>query len=444
MTIDAQPIVAKLQPFLNGQPLWLAFSGGLDSTVLVHLLANYQPKLPLRLIHVNHQLQADATQWVKHCQQFADVLVLPLSILNVSVDLTAGMGLEAAARQARYDAIANYVGDKAVLLTGQHQQDQAETLMLQLLRGAGNRGLSAMAFQSNWQAMTIVRPLLDIDRPVLLEYARQHQLDFLEDPSNEDIDIQRNYLRHQIWPLLKNRWPAVNQTLSRSAAHLEEAQQLLDELAESDLLKIAADLSQATLNCQALLDLSPPRQRNVLRYFLHRLNIPLPTTAILQRLINEVCAVKSDAQPLVQWSAYEARRFAGNLYIQQKLSPIASDWQLQINQPESLLLPDGRHLVWQIVEAGGVSASALKQGLTVRFRRGGEKIQLAGHLHRHDLKNCLQQWQVPPWQRPRIPLLFAGKELVAIADYAISEKVVSAAGETGWWPTISKVDATDF
>ena len=166
------------------------------------------------------------------------------------------------------------------MLTGQHQQDQAETLMLQLLRGAGNRGLSGMALQSAWQTMTILRPLLNIDRPALAKYAGKYKLPYLNDPSNDDINIQRNYLRNQIWPLLIKRWPALNQTLSRSAAHLSEAQSLLDEFAETDLYTIEADLDSGTLNCTALLRLSAARQRNVLRYFLHQLQMPLPSTAV--------------------------------------------------------------------------------------------------------------------------------------------------------------------
>lgn len=444
MIIDAQPILAKLQPFMDGRPLWLAFSGGLDSTVLVHLLAGQQPKLPLRLIHINHQLQADAVQWAAHCQQFADFLDLHLTILNISVDLQAGLGLEAAARQARYNAIAEHIDGNAVLLTGQHLQDQAETVMLQLMRGAGNRGLSAMAFQSNWQNMTIVRPILNIDRPTLLAYAQQHQLKYLDDPSNNDIKIQRNYLRHQIWPLLKNRWPALNQTLSRSAAHLSESQILLDELAANDLQIIEANIPAGTINCQRLLALSPPRQRNVLRFFLHKLMLPLPSTMILQRIIDEVCAAKIDAAPLVEWAGFAARRYAGKLFVQVQLPQISADWQKLIYAPESLQLPDGRWLNWQLRDGNGLSTSMIKKGLLVRFRQGGENIQLAGHKQHHDLKNCLQQWRIPPWQRSRIPLLFAGKELVAISGYAISEKALSQIDEQGWWPFVSAADTTDF
>lgn len=444
MTINAQLIVAKLQPFLDGRPLWLAFSGGLDSTVLVHLLARQHPELPLRLIHINHQLHADARQWAAHCQQFADQLHLPITILEVSVDLEAGLGMEAAARDARYGTINQHVGADGVLLTGQHQQDQAETVMLQLLRGAGNRGLAAMPFQTRWQTMNIVRPLLAIDRPALLEYAKYHQLKFLDDPSNDDIQIQRNFLRHKIWPLLKSRWPALNQTLSRSAEHLSEAQTLLDEIAKVDLKTVNADLIAAKLDCPNLLALPAARQRNVLRYFVHQLTLPLPSTAILQRLIDEVCAAQADATPLVQWSGIEARRFASKLYLQAQLPSLDSHWQQQIAAPENILLPDGRELNWQVTDGPGLSAAIIKQGLILRFRQGGEKIQLAGHKQHHDLKNCLQQWQIPPWQRPRIPLLFAGSELIAVSGYAISEKGLPPIGEQGWWPFVATDDAADF
>lgn len=444
MTINAQPIIGQLQPFLDGRPLWLAFSGGLDSTVLVHLLASQSSKLPLQLIHINHQLHADAVQWANHCQQFAKSLNLPISVLNVSVDLTTGSGLEAAARQARYDAIAAHIGANGILLTGQHQQDQAETLMLQLLRGAGTRGLAAMTFQSSWQNMTILRPLLAIDRPALLDYARQQQLAFVDDPSNDDTAIQRNFLRRAVWPLLTSRWPAVNQTLSRSAGHLSEAQQLLDELAAADLASVDADFAAGSLNCQALLTLSAARQRNLLRYFLHQLSLALPSTAVLQRMLDEVCAARADAEPLVIWSGFEARRFAGRLFIQQTLPAFDADWQQQLNTPDSLRLPDGRQLAWQPTHDRGLSLTVISKGLTVRFRRGGEKIQLAGHRQHHDLKNCLQQWRIPPWQRARIPLLFAGEELVAVCGYAVSETALAAAGEQGWGPLVSSSATTDF
>ncbi len=444
MIIDAQQITAKLQPFLDGRPLWLAFSGGLDSTVLVHLLARQHPELPLRLIHINHQLHPDAHQWAAHCQQFAEQLHLPISIVEVVVDLKGGSGLEAAARNARYDAINRHIGANGILLTGQHQQDQAETVMLQLLRGAGNRGLAAMSFQTRWQTMQIVRPLLTIDRPVLLAYAKHHQLKFLNDPSNDDMQIQRNFLRHQIWPLLSNRWPSLNQTMSRSAAHLSEAQLLLDELAEVDFKVVNVDFQAASLDCAALLTLSAARQRNVLRYFLHQLTLPLPSTAILQQLIDEVCAAQADAMPLVQWSGIEARRFSGKLYLQAQLLPLDSHWQQRISAREKLLLPDGRQLNWLATDGPGLSTAIIQQGLTVRFRQGGEKIQLAGHKQHHDLKKCLQRWQIPPWQRSRIPLLFVGSELVAVTGYAISEKALPPAGEQGWWPFVSMVDAADF
>ncbi|MCX4189136.1 tRNA lysidine(34) synthetase TilS [Methylophaga sp. OBS3] len=437
--INTQQLVAKLQPYLNGQPLWLAFSGGLDSTVLTHLLANSFDDLPLRLVHVNHQLNPNSGQWANQCQQFADTLGLPITTLTVNVDLSSGASLEAAARQARYDAIARHIGDDGILVTGQHLQDQAETLMLQLLRGAGNRGLSAMSFASKWHKMTILRPLLQIEQSELVAYATHHQLPYVDDPSNDDDSIQRNFLRHKIWPLLKTRWPAVNQLLSRSADHLREAQSLLDEMAESDLKLISANFVEKTLSCSALLALSPARQRNVLRYFLHLTTSPLPTTVILQKIIDEVCAAKLDAQPLVQWSGNEARRFGDKLYVQKSLPEVPPDWFTNINKPSSVGLPDGRYLDWKKVSSG-IKQGCFDAGLTVRFRQGGEKIQLAGHLHRHDLKNCLQQWQIPPWQRVRLPLLFAGEELLAVADHAISAKALTAEGEQGWWPFVRDAD----
>ena len=236
----------------------------------------------------------------------------------------------------------------------------------------------------------------------------------------------------------------MNQTLSRSAAHLREAQSLLDELAGDDLKIVKADITAGSMDCSALLSLSAARQRNVLRYFLHKLSLPLPSTAILQRIVDEVCAAKTDASPLVSWSDIEARRFAGKLMLQLQLPSIDADWQRTLDAPEKLQLPDGRQLNWRMTEGPGLSSYIIQKGMTLRFRRGGEKIQLAGHQQHHDLKNCMQQWRIPPWHRSRIPLLFSGSELIAVCDYAVSENVLPAKGKKGWWPFVTAPVATDF
>lgn len=444
--LNPEQIVDTVKVNAGEKPIWLAYSGGLDSHVLVHLLAQQHAHFsqPIRLVHVDHNLHADSAQWALHCQQIARQLDLLLDVLQVEVTDIEQMGLEAAARFARYQAIASHIGSDAVLVTAQHQQDQAETVMLQLLRGAGSLGLSAMQTHANWQQMKLIRPLLQTQRIALEAYAQQQQLNWIEDPSNLNTEIRRNFLRHQVWPTLQQRWPALNQTLARSAAHLAEAQQLLDERAEDDLQMLFADTLQRRLNVPALLRLSPVRQRNVLRFFIRKLGLTLPSTAILQCLIDELCLAKADAMPQVHWVNVEARRYRENIYFLNTTHFVELKESHHITSLENLPLGQDKTLVWQAAVGEGLQQSVISAGLMLRYRQGGEKIQLSQNGPRLSLKNLFQQWAIPPWQRNTIPLLFAEGKLVAVVGYAISADAQVEAQQKGWLPTIMPAEHAFF
>ena len=264
-------LLQTLAPWRNAPAWHIAFSGGLDSTVLLHLLANTEHLPPHKAIHIHHGLQAAADAWPSHCQSICDRLGVPLHVMHVQVQ--PGASLERAAREARYQAFAEVVGAGEVLLTGQHRDDQAETLLFRLLRGAGVRGLAAIPMHRPLANGHLVRPLLDASRAELEAYAHEHQLTWIEDPSNADPRFSRNYLRHRVFPLLTERWPQAVSSLARTAEHLSEAQGLLDELAQMDLH--AADQSSPfpwlplpSLALAPLRELSDARQRNVLRHWL--------------------------------------------------------------------------------------------------------------------------------------------------------------------------------
>ncbi|MFJ2484183.1 tRNA lysidine(34) synthetase TilS [Pseudomonas sp. NPDC087598] len=405
-------LLLNLEPWRNAAHWRIAFSGGLDSTVLLHLLAQLAKteSLPtLSAIHVHHGLQAAADAWPQHCQSVCDALGVPLRIERVTVKL--GASLERAARDARYALFSSLTRANDVLLTGQHRDDQAETLMFRLLRGAGVRGLSGMPGERPLGQGVLVRPLLDITRAELETYALAHQLRWIEDPSNQDSQFSRNYLRQQVIPLLTERWPQAQASMARSAAHLREAQGLLDELAQMDLAQAQtpdefAWLGLPSLELAPLAELSAARQRNALSHWLEPLT-RLPDTDHWSGWTN-LCDAAQSASPVWRLADGELHRSAGRLWWLSGdwLCPpmIGCEWQAPTS---ALRLPDNGRVMFSGQTPGGP--------LRIAYRQGGEVMHLAERGHR-DLKRLLNERAVPGFVRGRLPLLFRGEELLAVAN----------------------------
>lgn len=443
---------AQLQRILNRFPAaryWVAYSGGLDSHVLLHALAHLaaaphsagQRKIPppltgggegeggfeLHAVHVDHGLQPDSEDWVRHCEKVCAELQIPLFALHLNISIDPGASLEAAARDARYQAFAVLIEDGDVLLTAHHQDDQAETVLLQLLRGAGPAGLAAMPECAAFSKSLHVRPLLNFTQEQLRVYAETHHLAWVEDHSNRDLRFDRNYLRHEITPRLRARWPSYARTLSRSATHCAEAAQLMQALAEMD--SGAPD----TLSVTALRALDETRQRNVLRAWIKRLGLPLPNAAHLDRVLRDVVYAKYDSTPLVHWPGAEVRRYRDLIHAMQPL-PSHNPGQILIWDTDTpLMLPNelGR-LTATPIKGKGIKA-ALWQTLpvTVRFRRGGERCRPVGRKENHELKKLFQASGIPPWQRDRIPLVYLGEQLAAVADLWLCEPFQADSEEMG-------------
>lgn len=394
-------------------PRWcVAFSGGLDSTVLLQLLADLARREalpPLRAIHVHHGLQSAADAWPEHCRRVCTALGIPLEVVRVQVE--AGRSLEQAARQARYTAIEMRLEEGEVLLTAQHRDDQAETLLFRLLRGAGVRGLAAMPARRRLGRGWLMRPLLDVSRGELEAHARRLGLAWVEDPSNDSLDFSRNYLRHQVMPLLAQRWPQSVTTLARTAAHMTEAQRLLDELAEMDLAMMAPPAAYAWLPVPSLmlgpmLSLSPARQRNALRHWLASFTA-LPDSEHWQGW-ESLCSAAVDATPVWRLAAGELHRCGDRLWW------LSGCWLRPVVGPvfwhdpnQSLQLPDNGS-----VRIAGVAAPARYE---VRYRQGGEVLQVPGRGSR-DLKRLLNEVGVPRFVRARLPLLYVDGQLVGVAN----------------------------
>ncbi len=420
-------LLQALSPWRNAPAWHIAFSGGLDSTVLLHLLANAKDLPPLGAIHIHHGLQAAADAWPAHCQSVCDALGVPLRIMRVHVQ--PGASLERAARDARYQAFAEVIGAGEVLLTGQHRDDQAETLLFRLLRGAGVRGLAAMPAYRPLAAGHLVRPLLDVSRVELEAYAHEHRLQWIEDPSNADSRFSRNYLRHRVLPTLTERWPQAVSSLARTAEHLSEAQALLDELAWMDLQ--GADqpsrfpwLPLPSLVLAPLRELSDARQRNALRHWLTLLT-RLPDSDHWASW-HSLRDAKGDAQPLWRLADGELHRCAERIWwvpaAWSEFSDATVSWPTLQNPLE---LPGNGRLEFV--------GEAPKGSFEVRYRQGGEIIEVPGR-GRRDLKRLLNECGVPGFVRGRLPLLYRDEQLLAVPTLAGLWPNETGDGQLHWMP----------
>ncbi len=429
MSLHAR-LLAGLAPWRSAPAWQVALSGGLDSTVLLHLLATlgHTERLPpLFALHIHHGLQAAADAWPAHCQQLCDGLGVPLRVVNVQV--AAGASVERAAREARYQAFAQVLGKGEVLLTAQHRDDQAETLLFRLLRGAGVRGLAGIPQNRALAAGAVVRPLLECSRAELLAYALEHGLSWVEDPSNGDTGFARNHLRHQVFPQLAVHWPQAAQTMARTAAHLREAQGLLDDLAALDLAPAQSAnpllwLNVPSLELQPLLSLSPERQRNALRHWLAPLTL-LPDSEHWAGW-NDLRDAAGDAKPVWRLADGELHRSGGRLWWLTGTwlaAPEPPPVWTRLDQP--LALPGNGVL--------RIEGEAPEGPLQVRYRQGGEVMNVPGRGHR-DLKRLLNEHALPTFVRNRLPLLYREDELLAVANLAALRGPADAGLRLHWQP----------
>ena len=399
----------KLQLFLPTKKILIAYSGGLDSHVLLHL-ASRMTDYSVRAIHIHHGLQKEADHWVDHCQQICDALNIPLQVEYLNLSKEKGESVEELARTARYTVFKKSVQADEVLLTAHHQNDQAETLLLQLFRGAGVQGLAAMPQISAFGMAHHARPLLDETRGSLEGYAQTHQLAFIEDPSNQDSTFDRNFLRNEIIPQLRNRWPSIDKTISRSASIQAETKYILDDVAEQDLLSIKENSqNDNTLLINSLQEFSGLRQKLLLRYWIQSNGFKAPSEKKLKHIFTDVIDASEDAQPLLAWDGVEIRRYQGRLYI---MSPLLDHDSAQViswdNPQKPLEIPS----LTLTLSALGLNETT--EPVTVRFRQGGETLLHAKRGVTISLKNLLSEAGVPPWLRSRIPLVYQGNTLIKV------------------------------
>ncbi|HFQ8227974.1 TPA: tRNA lysidine(34) synthetase TilS [Citrobacter freundii] len=412
----------------TSRQILVAFSGGLDSTVLLHQLVQWraqQPTLSLRAIHIHHGLSAHADAWVAHCEAVCAQWQVPLVVERVTL-ADAGLGIEAHARQARYQAFADALLPGEVLATAQHLDDQCETFLLALKRGSGPAGLSAMAEISAFADTQLIRPLLTQTRAALEQWARQHQLRWIEDESNQDDAYDRNFLRLQVLPLLQQRWPHFADATARSAALCAEQESLLDELLADELS--GCTTANGTLALTPLMAMSRVRRAALLRRWLAAQNAPMPSRDGLDRLWQEVALAREDASPCLRFGDYEVRRYQGQLW-----------WiKSAVGQSETILpwpcwqmpltLPAGLGYL-RLQPGGELRMPREDECVSIRFKASG-MLHIVGRNGGRKLKKIWQELNVPSWRRDTTPLLFYGETLIAAAGVFVTREGLTE-GESG-------------
>lgn len=412
---------------------WVAYSGGIDSQVLLHSLYTLLPTARLKAIHINHGWSNESVQWAEKCQQNCIQLGIHCEIININAQSGPGESPEAYARQARYAVMEKLLPKEDCLLTAHHRDDQAETLLLQLLRGAGLRGLAGMPISIPFGQGYLVRPFLRFSRAEIYQYAQKRGLNWIEDASNRNLRFNRNFVRHELLPLIHQRWLGATKSLARTAEHMAEAQRVLDELAYEDWLNVR-DSTSDKLIVSRLLQLTPARQRNCLRFWLKRLHCSLPSQKQLQQL-EFLLQSKPDATPKLNWRGVHVRRYRDFLYAcaLQKEINLPFDFPVFWDFTHNLSLPSVGILTAERKEGQGIHCKKLIENqVMIDFRRGGERFHLQGRCGSHPLKKLLQEWGVPPWQRKKIPLVYFQEELIAVVGYGINPDFVASANELGY------------
>ncbi|NOU01863.1 MAG: tRNA lysidine(34) synthetase TilS [Gallionella sp.] len=480
-----EKVAAQIAPLLPVHSrILIGLSGGVDSVVLLHLLNQFAPKFSWQLsaLHVHHGISPNADAWVKFCMELCANYAIPLVIEHVDIAPLREHGIEAAARKLRHAAFAKQPCDVVVL--AHHADDQSETLLLQLLRGAGVRGASAMPQFSGFNRNSVefrpvradgttshstksannadqvagyelveancdlatshpstgsgrtdsvkstVRPLLHCSRHEILNYAAEHRLQWMEDESNADDSYPRNSLRHRVLPLLGEKFPAYRDTLARSAQHFAEANSLLDELAQQDAVQAIAG---ETMAVTALQSLTPPRAKNLLRYFLHRLGATMPQAVQIDEMLQQLCNARDDAAVCISFGDWQVRRYQGKVYVLCALGEFDKHIVMSWHGEAQLIWPAlNTSLQFKHTQGVGISLGKLQHAsVTLRLRQGGETLRPHPKAATRTLKNLLQEHHIPPWQRDRLPLLYCGEELVCVVGVAIAAAYQAAGDEAG-------------
>ncbi len=409
--------------------LFVAFSGGRDSSALLHALAAQRLRLPCPLIavHVDHQLQAGSAIWATHCAQQASARSLPFIELTLTDAPESGESLEAWAREARYRAFAGMLETDDVLLTAHHQDDQAESFLLAALRGSGPAGLRGIAPRRRLGGGWLLRPMLELSAADIEVFTRTQDLVWIQDPMNVDPARARSFLRTEILPRLRRHWPAAGAVLARTAQWQGETQAALEACAEQSLQALMTP--EGALSVAGLQSLAVPLRSSVLRHWIRARGFVPPDARRLGEIVNVVLTAAPDRVPEVTWGGACLRRWQQALHLAPRTEVIR--FSLRWDPVQALFLPGGRLSAVPVV-GEGLRQSLSRDGLTVRSRKGGERCRLPGRGHHTTVKHVLQSLRVPPWRRSALPFIYAGDRLVAVGDLFVCAEALAGPDEAGW------------
>ena len=422
----------------GGTAFLVAYSGGVDSSVLLHMLhsakSNY--RFSLTALHIDHGIHPQSGSWLEHCSEFCHSLGIKFKSTQLSLSQQFEKISEGDARIARYAWLEAQTEMGDVLLTAHHQNDQAETFLLNLMRGSGARGLSAIQVSRNFGKGLLVRPMLNISRSQILEYAAEHELSYIEDPANSDLQHNRNYMRQVVIPSLEQRWPSAVELISHSAALLVNSRSLQASLAQMDADHCKSEGSgflsigyQLSLEKFRLLD--EARQVNLIRYWTKFHSLPEPGRKVIENFLDKVI---SSCSKFMEGGSdelgYRIYLYQNNLYLARSRCYPNADQSISWNLRDALLLESlGLKLIPIHSIGEGLSFNRVMENLSIRFRTGGEKIRLPKRNHSTSLKKLYQEYSIPPWERKVLPLVYCGDELAAIASWMVSERFQAKASE---------------
>ena len=435
-----QTLDAYLPQFKSARHIYIAFSGGLDSHVLLHGMATHVGTRQLTALHINHQMSPNAAQWDEHCRLICQSLEVKYIGKNVRVPTTGSR--ENAAREARYQAFEEQLASDDLLLLAHHADDQAETILYRLLRRSGPRGLAGMPVSRPLGEGVLLRPLLGLTQAVLEDYAFSEQLQWVEDESNSARQFDRNFLRHEIIPQLKTRWPSYAARIAGSGALCGQSERLNQDLAEQDMCCVMprGERQGWSIDIGELVKLSSARQANVLRHFARSKALSPPGHRVVDEVLDNLLEVDAECNPLVVWAGGEWRRFRQRLYllpaatrgaVDDAVNSLFEGQKISWSATEKLQLPDGGILSAEVVRGGGL-AQAVCQRFTVSFRQGGERCRPTARIGSASLKKLFQEFGLEPWLRSQVPLIYCDGELAAVGDLWICEGFQARVDEPGF------------
>lgn len=444
MTLEVNHLSEHLNKFNKANHLYVGYSGGLDSHVLLHVIIELIGKKRITAVHVNHQLSSNSDIWQKHCEDRCLEIGVDIICKTVSIK-NRGTGIEDAARNARYSVFEKLLKKNDLLILAHHADDQIETMLFRLFRGSGIKGMSGMPISRLLGNGELFRPLLPFFRRDLESYASANQINWIEDDSNLDIAFDRNFIRHKLIPTINERWPNSSFKLNRSANIFAESDFLINILAQKDF-KIVKEVSERvgwSISIDKLNGFEIIRQKNILRYWFNLHNLTLPSYAVLDNALNQMIGSKIDAEPIVSWGDLQLRRFNKKLYLlplnfedpnysvkKKKGRELLEKNSIKWDGSSHLILPDSSSLCVKLKMKGGLRID-VKKNLEIRFRSGGERCKPQGRSGSNTLKKLFQEYSLEPWLRNNIPLIYIDNRLAAVGDLWVCDEFCAEPDELG-------------